>query len=74
MDASFPFFKKLQGSETNYFQAMLELINLDLWTEIKKLQGKELETLDQRKAFMVCEVLADRVIIKTSGEKERAVH
>jgi len=46
---------------------------MNLWSEIKKLEGKELHTLDRRKPLLVLEVAADHVLIETSENKTRYI-
>lgn len=46
---------------------------LDLWREIKNLEGKILNTIDQKEPFVILQVLHDRVIIENSLKKERPI-
>ena len=46
---------------------------MNLWAELKKLEGKTLHTLDRKKPFEVVEVSGDRVQICTSTGRERSV-
>jgi len=46
---------------------------MDLWDEVKKLQGKTLITLNWRRPFDVLEVLLDNVIIRNSKGNERKI-
>lgn len=46
---------------------------VDLWAEVKKLEGKTLYTLEQKEPFLVVQVLHDRVIIENSKNNERPI-
>lgn len=46
---------------------------MNLWNEVKKLEGKKLRTLNQKKQFAVSEVLGDRVIMVTSKGNKRKI-
>ena len=46
---------------------------MDLLTEVKKLEGRSLLTLDRRRKFTVKEVLDTKVVIETSTDKSRVI-
>jgi hypothetical protein len=46
---------------------------VDLWPEIKCLEGKILHTIDQKEPFVITQALHDRVIIENSMSKERTI-
>ena len=46
---------------------------MDLWKEIKKLEGKTLATLDKRKEFKMVKVLPNIVVIETSTGTPRNI-
>jgi hypothetical protein len=45
----------------------------NIWVEIKKLQGKNLATLDRRQKFKVMQVLPSQIIIETSTGASRNI-
>ena len=49
------------------------LIVMDIWIEIKKLQGKTLATLDRRREFKVIQVLPSQIVIETSTGAPRNI-
>lgn len=46
---------------------------MDLWSEVKKLEGRELHTLDRERPLLILEVAADYVLVKTSENKRRSI-
>ena len=46
---------------------------LNLWSELKKLQGKTLFTLHQKKSFKIREVSSSKVVLRTSIGSDRSV-
>jgi len=46
---------------------------MDLWGEVKKLEGRELHTLDRGRPLRVLDVGADYVLIVTSKSKRRSI-
>jgi hypothetical protein len=46
---------------------------VNLLSEIKKLQGKTLHTLDRKKPFEINEVLNNAVIVRTSSGEDRSI-
>ncbi len=49
-------------------------MRLDIWTEVEKLKGQTLRTLDQRKPFTVVVVNATALVLRPSStNRERAI-
>lgn len=46
---------------------------MDLATELRKLQGKHLSTLYQKKPFEIIQVSNNQIILKTSTEAQRPI-
>jgi hypothetical protein len=46
---------------------------MDLAVELRKLQGKRLLTLDQKKPFQITEVFDDMIVLNTSTDSQRTL-
>lgn len=46
---------------------------MNLWSELKKLQGKTLFTLDQKRPFEIREVSSSQVVLCTSTGSDRPI-
>ena len=65
LDAEWPVIEEVEAYEEG---------TMELWDEIKKLEGKVLKTLDRGKSFEVVVVLNSSVIVKPlSTKKERVI-
>lgn len=46
---------------------------MDLWAQVKNLEGKTLYTIEQKEPFLIAQVLHDRIIIENSKNNERPI-